>query len=331
MERKPVCKGWFDTFSQKRIEQIEAKCKDESFCRSGMLGKKEKLQKVCQRDMDTLTEMKITWKQIYQRLNSIIGKWRSLRFLIGMQKLPKGTLVEGRYQIEEIVHRGSQECPFKDPNDHYYYGYDYGDRYYTIFDTKTGEELQLGSLLLHMISVHGFFEGDNPYRVDPRKVIEMFDIKSGVDYKVKSKKEIIWRAFMFELKDRPQNQAKVLEAIPNQPAFSYYRRAIQKRTNQGEKTKKNKKNEDESSDDDYDSGYDSEDLEVKDLSLEQQEIVLVFDKNKLAQEHGPLEVDLFGYKLLFSQYLTDSYFPGISVLFRLGQLSCTLNPEQPQV
>ncbi len=82
--------------------------------------------------------------------------------------------------IERDDYFGSQECPFEKVlgND----SPDASDEY-TFINNKTGEKLIVGSILLHFIAKHSFFEGSVSYRLDPQKIIKFFGISPGVYYK----------------------------------------------------------------------------------------------------------------------------------------------------
>ena len=85
----------------------------------------------------------------------------------------------GNFGVFEVTWGGSQICPFH-PHGAEYRGYDYGSHDYLFIkfgkdDQETGRFF-LSELSLHMIEKHGFFGGRPPYRVDPLKAVEFFEL-----------------------------------------------------------------------------------------------------------------------------------------------------------
>jgi len=88
---------------------------------------------------------------------------------------------------------GAQECPFQDPNDKKYYGYEYGSTDVLIENLNTGKKIQFNTLLPHMIRYHHFFESPNvSHRLDPKDVIEIFNLQEGIDYSPKYVTKYYW-------------------------------------------------------------------------------------------------------------------------------------------
>lgn len=48
---------------------------------------------------------------------------------------------------------------------------------FTVTDNKTGREIVFSDLTVHLIHSHGFYEGNVPFRVDPKKIIEFLQIE----------------------------------------------------------------------------------------------------------------------------------------------------------
>lgn len=85
------------------------------------------------------------------------------------------------HYVGEIVWNGSQECPFKHPDDKCYHGYEYGDRDYIIdIPVLDGEKSRdqmiiVSDLVLHMIREHDFW-GSGVFRIDPIKFANLLGI-----------------------------------------------------------------------------------------------------------------------------------------------------------
>jgi hypothetical protein len=83
-------------------------------------------------------------------------------------------ILDDNYEISRIIFSGSRECPFQNPNDLTYWGYDYGNLDYVIVDLTTQEGIAISSLTLHMIANHGCFQhSQHKYRLHPRKLIRI--------------------------------------------------------------------------------------------------------------------------------------------------------------
>ncbi len=83
---------------------------------------------------------------------------------------------------------GAQECPFQNREvDPRYNGYKYGATDYIIYreTQENGIGMHIGSLLFHQIAKHHFFQDQSSdYRVDPKKLIDMFDLRPETCYRV---------------------------------------------------------------------------------------------------------------------------------------------------
>jgi hypothetical protein len=76
---------------------------------------------------------------------------------------------------------GSEGCCFQSELDKKYHGYEYGNSDYIFI--KNGEYLHVGSLLIHQIEKHNFFQDtESKFRVDPEKLINFFCMKPNINY-----------------------------------------------------------------------------------------------------------------------------------------------------
>jgi len=74
-----------------------------------------------------------------------------------------------------------------------YYGYEYGSTDVLIENLNTGKKIQFNTLLPHMIRYHHFFESPNvSHRLDPKDVIEIFNLQEGIDYSPKYVTKYYW-------------------------------------------------------------------------------------------------------------------------------------------
>lgn len=164
------CNVTNDKISQKEWNEIESRMypgSDEG-SETGFLKVGEKLKDVIDNDRKTLEILNITHKQITDRLRSIVVD---------------DNTESGIFDVSSKQYRGGQTCPFKNEklDDDYHWDL-YGTQDITITNTKTKKSITFSSLLPHMIEAHQFFEGTVPYRLDPMSVIQVLEIKPGMDY-----------------------------------------------------------------------------------------------------------------------------------------------------
>ncbi len=92
-------------------------------------------------------------------------------------------MIDGRvYSVATITWGGAQECPFKHPDDKEYHGYEYGSSDHVVIapgvvDGKPYDRvMSFSDLSLHMLREHGFFGGDNCYRIDPIELANLLGV-----------------------------------------------------------------------------------------------------------------------------------------------------------
>jgi hypothetical protein len=70
---------------------------------------------------------------------------------------------------------GIQLCPWR------CVGCEGGSGGFVIRNRRTGETIEGGDLIVHLIRKHHFFEGvESPYRVDPQKLVRVLEIESSL-------------------------------------------------------------------------------------------------------------------------------------------------------
>lgn len=201
----------------------------------GFIGKDDNLLDVYNGDRVTLESLKITYKQITDKLRFIVCKYCQLIDLIykdetvgidnrekvrslnldphipvrnghpygekGYTKLGANTdarLIDNTYLVTRSSSWGYQNCPFRSPKDKngilFGRALTGGGDDYWVYDLNTKESLEFNDLHIHMIEEHGFFEGSVPYRLDPIKVINFFQIKPNIDYSPKYRLFLEWKS-----------------------------------------------------------------------------------------------------------------------------------------
>jgi hypothetical protein len=116
-------------------------------------------------------------------LRAAIARVDAAKEVFGSVEYLEGrVLVGGRYELEDWISLGKQECPWG-PNiasakpDVGVRLCGRGSSEWTIGDVVRGLEMRGPSLITHLIRVHGFFEGlQSPYRVDPRALAQLLQL-----------------------------------------------------------------------------------------------------------------------------------------------------------
>jgi hypothetical protein len=134
---------------------------------SGFLGPDEKLLDVMAMDNQyVVDEVGLTHQELATHLHAMatIGFWQF------EQKKAASTFVYRgrRFKVTFLHTKGTQPSPFLDDTE--------SGSNATVQNLDSGKTLQYSLLVPHMIERYGFYEGKGTsYRVDPRKVVEVFD------------------------------------------------------------------------------------------------------------------------------------------------------------
>ena len=147
----------------------------------GFLAEGDKLKEILKADNEYLQTVGISYKQIVDRMNTLIGKY--YRYFNNKKDF-NTDLIEDKYRISHMGYISSRECPFQNKNlDPYYRGHIYGSTDIKIVNVLTGKSIEFNTLLVHMIGCHEFFESPRSYyRLEPKDIIDTLEIKPGVNY-----------------------------------------------------------------------------------------------------------------------------------------------------
>lgn len=202
------CKN--DKFDTSEWARIESQCVKQKH-----LGPSESLEALIAQDEQTLANAGITFDQLDKFFTAFKLHWKKYsnektelddelqakvaHFYSSSQfeKLNKiGWCCWGRtrakfnmfgtnYFVEKYTWGGAETCPFQSTQNKKYYGYDYGSHDWVIFNLDSNIQMHIGDLLFHQIIAHKFFQSESsPYRVEPTKLVQLFNLKPNQDYTI---------------------------------------------------------------------------------------------------------------------------------------------------
>jgi hypothetical protein len=128
----------------------------------GFLGKEEKLLEVLAADNAyVVDEQGLTHQDLARALHAVAA--------VANEKDVTDFVYNGRrFKVALIRYKGSQYSPFFDDTS--------ASIDATVTNATSGKEMRYSLLVPHMIERYGFYEGHGtPYRVEPRRVLEVFD------------------------------------------------------------------------------------------------------------------------------------------------------------
>ncbi len=187
--------------------ELERRMRPGAWSECGFLGETESLRDVLDSDAAALAELGVTAKALADTLGILVsapdavfarrfrarlgGRFDGARPELvhhaetvfatvverfGSLELPElgDVIVGGRYEVEQLIYLGVQECPWG-PRTGELCGY--ASRDWRIRDTVRDLELSGSDLIVHLIGEHGFFEGPaSPYRTDPRALAVLLEL-----------------------------------------------------------------------------------------------------------------------------------------------------------
>lgn len=197
---------------EKEWERINKCCINQKH-----IGENDDLQNIIDTDKKTLQSHGITFEQLnnffskikyhfYKRLNDnkkyklTDNEKKILHNYVGksgwcQRYFHCAKIFDDQFIVALIGWGGAETCPFQSQLDKKYHGYEYGESDWIFIKTNTNETIHIGDLLFHQINVHEFFQSpSSPYRVEPKKIIEFFSLKSEINYATDLNISQIWRS-----------------------------------------------------------------------------------------------------------------------------------------
>jgi hypothetical protein len=155
------------------LKEIEARMRPGNFSQAGFLGTEERLVDVLSADDHELRSLGVSPGTLAARLEEILAEALD----------SNGKLVTAHYKVRIRRYKGPQLCPFgAQPQESSCFAD--GDRRlasidWNIVNRKNNTQLSGPGLIVHLIAAHGFFEGlQSPYRVSPRELIELLELRA---------------------------------------------------------------------------------------------------------------------------------------------------------
>lgn len=142
-----------------------------NYSQSGFLGQNESLIEILQNDADELAELGVEAAELAAGLGQLLET-----ALASKQTVTR----VGHHNVRIRRYKGFQICPFApEPfeNPCPGGGTKLGSIDWEIRNTHRSVRLSGPGLIVHLIGIHGFFEGlESPYRVAPRALAELLEL-----------------------------------------------------------------------------------------------------------------------------------------------------------
>jgi hypothetical protein len=147
------------------IADLERDMRPGAYANKGFIGPDERLLDVLAADNKYVVEqLRLTHQDLAKHLRAIgeaAGK-------TGGEFVYRGRKLKANLQVS----RWWQASPFKDGTQ--------TNSYVSVQDAHRGLKLEYSLLLCDLVERYGFYEGKGtPYRLDPRKIVEFFDLEQG--------------------------------------------------------------------------------------------------------------------------------------------------------
>lgn len=208
------CNHSNDTFNDNEWNRIQAQCIKQKHIKPN-----DNLKQIIKTDEETLANLCITFDQlkdfffVFKLYVKKYGIDKSAEYLMpefvkkfwsdktdNFFSLHKGgwcswgsysyqfNMFGTNYFVSRITWGGAETCPFQHPEDKRYHGYEYGSHDWLIWNLDNESFMHIGDLLFHQIVTHHFFQSpESAYRIDPLKLIQHFNLKPNIVYKVDTK------------------------------------------------------------------------------------------------------------------------------------------------
>jgi hypothetical protein len=153
------------------LAEVEARMRPGNYSQTGFLGQNESLVEILRNDAHELAELGV------EALELSAGLGRLLETALASRQTVTRI---GHHTVKIRRYKGSQICPFApEPfeNPCPGGGTKLGSIDWEIKNNRRSFRLSGPGLIVHLIGIHGFFEGvESPYRVAPRALAKLLDL-----------------------------------------------------------------------------------------------------------------------------------------------------------
>ena len=184
---RPPKRLFIKDMSPEQIAEVERRMMHRQFLAQG-----DSLVDIINSDAKILGGSGITHQQIADRLESLsqgaLWQWKQGNGISEGQGY--GAIIGGKYKVYAFDWCSGTACPYSNEGNA---TCGKGEHTYIILNQETGEPVKFEEILIHLVRDHHFFEGNTQFRLDPRIVIRVLDLKPGVDYTPKTETEVFWQ------------------------------------------------------------------------------------------------------------------------------------------
>lgn len=202
-----------ENFPPHTIECLEKKMRPGEMSETGFLANNESLLERCRSDRALVQSLNTTEKNIADRLFQLVEKaWA----VISREKKHAPVLLEQKYVVTITTYGGYQECPFgcKAKASNGVNSINEGSYDLKIKNLTTAIEMKMAGFIVHLIREHGFFEGNVPYRADPRELVSLLEIQPHKEYPLITRTvQTVFLANFVLSKGQPEEHVNAIKAI----------------------------------------------------------------------------------------------------------------------
>ena len=146
------------------LDRVQGSMRPGVITRGGFLGTDtRKLIDILSEDDAAVRRLGVTHEQIAERMSELRRA--------GAKGLGLAVGVPPRYEVRVDSVRGKLPCPFRHEGV-------FAKTCTTVRNLDSGESVAYSDMNIHMIGVHGFYEGRGaPFRLAPGRLVELLDIR----------------------------------------------------------------------------------------------------------------------------------------------------------
>ncbi|MBN1671348.1 MAG: hypothetical protein JXR37_09960 [Kiritimatiellae bacterium] len=143
-----------------QLQKLEETMRGSALAARGFLGNdRRSLPEIIETDLHALARLGYTKEHLASRMQELTD--------LGRQGLGTAVRVEEHVEVTVDEHRGQIVCPWPHAGR-------FAKTVTTVRRLDTGEEMRWAELSIHLVAVHGFFQGrGSPFRLDPQRLVRV--------------------------------------------------------------------------------------------------------------------------------------------------------------